>query len=492
MDPARLEGFEPDDPTLYREMLMTLLESINSSILLISADLRIVHANRNFLLRSRKARNEVVGRSLNDVLPSAITENTDITGAVSRVIGHMRPITGQRMTYRAPGIPMRIYFYSVLPLVRQRPFNMALLLMEDVTEQVRLGEEIRMVERHLAGVVESATDVILSTDPDGLILTWNTAAERLTNRPLAEIRGRSLLELAVPHKRDTLAGLFTRVKNGNVSITGEWDLLTGSGQATPISWVLSPMKDQHGKFAGVVAIGRDLTDQRKLEAQLLQSQKLAALGVMAGGIAHEIRNPLAICSSAAQFLESSDIDAAFREQCIEKILTGIQRASSIIENLLRFSRPSSDLKMARLGLMEVLSQAIELISNQAKIGKIAISLDLIERELVVYGNANLLQQMFVNLFLNALNSMPNGGRLSVRTEFKSGAAFVTIQDTGCGISKEDMANIFDPFFTVSHQGKGSGLGLSICYTIVKQHLGNIEAQSIVGEGSVFTVTLPIL
>jgi len=243
---------------------------------------------------------------------------------------------------------------------------------------------------------------------------------------------------------------------------------------------------------GIVAVGRDLTEQRKIEAQLLQSQKLASLGVMAGGIAHEIRNPLAVCNSAAQFLMEDDLDPDFQKECAAKIRAGIQRASIIIENLLRFARPSAgDINMTKVNIISLLEETLTLISNQAKIQKIIIQTEFPQNPLLVNGFASLLQQMFMNLFLNAINAMPDGGSLNINVANPNTQVAISVADTGCGIPKPDIDNIFDPFFTKTSVGKGTGLGLSICYSIVKQHFGTIEVDSVEGKGSNFTVRLPL-
>jgi PAS domain S-box-containing protein len=396
------------------------------------------------------------------------------------------------MTYRAPGIPIRIYYYSILPFAWRGEVENVVLLMDDVTEQVRLSEEVRRVERHLASVVESARDIVLSTGSEGNIVTWNTAAERLTGYASWEVKGCSFFERCAAGKADDLERVFDDLRAADSSQTGEWDILTKTGQTIPISWIFSPLKDEGAKSVGVVAVGRDLSEHRKLEMQLLQSQKLAALGVMAGGIAHEIRNPLAVCSSAAQFLKNPDARPQLREECIDRILGGIHKASSIIENLLRFARPSSTTEMTQLDLLDVVRDALALVSNQAKIAQISVSVDFPDQKIAVHGNANLLQQMFLNLVLNAVNSMPDGGRLLISAKRTENGAEVDIADTGCGISQEHIEKIFDPFFTLSPVGKGTGLGLSICYSIVKQHLGNLEVQSAVGSGTIFKVQLPVL
>ena len=159
----------------YRTLYEMLLEAIPSSVLLIDRDLRIVSVNRNFLEKNRRSLAETIDRRLDQVFPAIIFEQMDFPGRIRQVFEHNSRIKGERMTYRAPGIPLRIYYYSILPFSWQGEVELAMLLMEDVTEQVRLSEEVQRVERHLASVVESAQDIVLSTDMQGKILTWNTA-----------------------------------------------------------------------------------------------------------------------------------------------------------------------------------------------------------------------------------------------------------------------------------------------------------------------------
>jgi len=486
------ENLGRSDPNRYKEMLRMFLESVPSSVLLVSREMKVVLANRNFVTKSLRSHQDVIGEKLEKVLPAAIIEHIDIANRVREVFTSSIPVKGERLTYRAPGIPIRTYYYTILPFEWQGTVENVLLLMEDVTEQVRLSEEVRRVERHLASVVESARDVVLSTDSHGTILTWNTAAERLTGFSSAEVRGKTLLGVLMVEESKGLKEVLERLQSAKSPQTGEWELITKAGKTIPISWSFSPMKDEMGRPVGIVAVGRDLSEHRELELRLLQSQKLASLGVMAGGIAHEIRNPLAVCSSAAQFLNDPGIDPKFRQDCIERIEKGINKASSIIENLLRFARPSSTTEMKSTDLIRVIRDSLQLVSNQANILKIAVSTDFNNQDIVVYGNPNLLQQMFLNLFLNACNAMPAGGTLSITARRSSHGAQVAIQDTGCGISQKNLEKIFDPFFTLSPVGKGTGLGLSICYSIVQQHLGTLDVQSIEGKGTIVTVQFPVL
>jgi PAS domain S-box-containing protein len=476
----------------YQQLYDMLLDAIPSSVLLIDRDLRIVSVNQNFLEKNRRTLPNTIGHRLDEVFPAIIIDQMDFPGRIRQVFEKNFRIKGERMTYRAPGIPLRIYYYSILPFSWKGMVELAMLLMDDVTEQVRLSEEVRRVERHLASVVESAQDIVLSTDMEGQILTWNTAAERLSGFTLYAVRGHNFFDFCAGDNQGEMEQVFANLQAGKEAHMVEWDLKNRDGGRIPVSWIFSPMKDHLGQTAGIVAVGRDLTERRKFEAQLLQSQKLAALGVMAGGIAHEIRNPLAVCGSAAQFIMEEDVTPEFRRECAQKIHTGIQRASMIIENLLRFARPSAKTDFKEIDLTSLLEETLSLVTNLARIHKIELRPQLPPEPILISGMEGLLQQAFMNLFLNAIKAMPDGGVLSIPVGRRDREAWVSIRDTGHGITSENLNNIFDPFYTTAPAGMGSGLGLSICYSIIKQHFGTITVESEEGKGSTFTVRLPLL
>lgn len=469
-----------------------LLEAIPSSILLIDHNLRVISANRNFLEKSRRSAEGIIGRPLGEIIPAVILDNVDIIGRIQQVFESNQPTNGERLTYRVPGLPMRYYYYRILPFAHQGAVHTVMLLMEDVTEQVRLSEEVHRVERHLSSVVESASDIVLSLNMKGKILTWNTAAEKVSGFSFREIQGEHFAKYCAPDFRSEVGRTLQKLKGSKGFSMAEWDLLTKRGSKVSVSWVFSPMKDALSNVVGVVAVGRDLTERRKFEMQILQSQKLAALGVMAGGIAHEIRNPLAVCSSAAQFLMEDDMEPAFRQECAEKIYKGIRKASEIIENLLRFARPSEKADVELVDLVTMLRETLALVANQARIQKVATKTSFPQGPVLVSGVKSLLQQVFMNLFLNAINAMPSGGVLNISVESQEREVRVAVSDTGKGISSEDMDKIFDPFYTTSPVGQGTGLGLSVSYSIVKQHFGSIEIESREGKGSTFWVRLPVI
>jgi len=473
---------------LYR----MLMDTIPSSVLLLDEDLRVVLANRNFLEKSRRTISATAGKRLAEVFPEVILAEMGLEQQIRNVIASSHAMQGQRLTYRAPGVPIRVYYCSVVPVRWAGQVDHVLLLMDDVTEQARLGEEIRRMERHLASVVESASDIVISTDTEGNILTWNKAAQRATGYSLEELKGHPFFDYCDQTGAANVGRLLSKGAAGGSSGRIESNLKTKDGRCRPVAWVFSQMTDDAARTVGFVVVGRDLTEQRKFELQILESQKLAALGVMARGIAHEIRTPLAVSSSAAQFLTEDDLTPEFRRECAEKVHSGIRKASTIIDNLLRFAHPSADKSKTPLDLMHVMTEALALVDNQAKVQNVEIRTNFPLEPCQVLGVPGLLEQVFINLLLNAMNAMPDGGAVDIRAEQSNGEVLVRVADTGAGISREDLDKIFDPFFTRAPLGKGTGLGLSICHSIVDQHGGSIGVESQSEKGSTFTVRLPSL
>lgn len=476
----------------YEKLYHMLLRNIPFSLILIDPALRVASANRNFIEKARRTEGNTIGVRIREVFPDAILEFTQLEAKIRSVFDTGLPLPGAQMTYRAPGIPIRIYYYTVIPIKSGSVVEHAMLVMDDITEKVQLSEKARMAERHLASVVESANDLVISTDAEGRITSWNPAAERISGYRIGEVRGQLLAELCETAQRNDMAAIIRQLANGGAVAFRELNLMASSGGPIPVDWSFSSIRDDSGKVSGVVAVGRDLSERRALEQHLYQSEKLAALGVMAGGIAHELRNPLSVSFSAAQFLQEPLDDPVFQQECVRKIIEGIQRASMIIENLLRFARPSSNNQTESLNLVTLVHETLSVLTPQAKLQKINVVEDYEEPFVPITGNANLLQQVVMNLILNAYQAMSAGSEVRVSVRREADAAMVRVRDKGCGISPSHLGRIFDPFFTTWPVGKGTGLGLSICHTIVRQHGGAIAVESSVeGQGSTFIVRLPL-
>jgi PAS domain S-box-containing protein len=486
---SRLFASASSEGKRFELLYRSLLDAMPSSVLLLDEDLRVVSANRNFLEKSRQTAEQTTGRRLTEVFPEVIVAEMKLEEQFRDVFRDNRATQGQRLTYRAPGVPIRVYYYSLVPVSWGVRVDHVLLLMDDVTGQMRMGEEIRQMERHLARVVESASDIVLSTDTKGSILTWNLAAQRASGYSFEEVKGGALFDYC---EDAGVRNFFSRAASPESSCMTEGNLKTKDGKHRSVSWVLSQMTNDEGQTVGFVIVGRDLTERRKLEMQIQESQKLASLGVMARGIAHEIRTPLTIASSAAQFLAEENLPPEFHRECAGKVYSGIRKAGAIIENLLRFAHPTTNTTQTPVDLAGVVKGALSMVKHQAKVQNIEVQTDLPPGPCPVLGVAGLLEQVFMNLFLNAMHAMPDGGTLTVSAERCGGDLLVRVADTGTGISPEDLDKIFDPFYTKAPPGKGTGLGLSICYSIVDRHKGSIGVESQGGKGSTFTVKLPLL
>jgi len=475
-----------------------IVESIPTSLVVIDRALRIVSVNRNFLEKTRREEQATLSRKVEEVFPQVLLKYTRLDEKVQEIFRTGKPVEGGKFVYRAPSLPTRTYYYRLIPLsLSPRPGEVeggvenVMLLMDDITEREKLGEEVRRAERHLASVVDSAYDLVASMDAETRILTWNRAAERTSGFRPEVVKGQYLPSLCVEEDQQKMKSWLTQLTRGQFAKKSiEINLRTKGGEEVPISWVGSRMLDDEHRTVGLVAVGRDLTERKRLEAQLIQSAKLTSLGVMAGGIAHEIRNPLAISSAAAQLLLERPEDEELREGAVKRIHSGIQRASYIIENLLKFARPPEE-RMVSMDIDEALEETLSLLANQLKVQRVELRKDFAPDLPQVVGNKSLLQQVFSNMILNACNAMPEGGTLTVATLATKAGVEIRFADTGVGVPPEHLVAIFDPFFTTMPVGKGTGLGLSISYSIIQQHQGTIEVESQEGQGSTFIVRLPV-
>jgi signal transduction histidine kinase len=230
----------------------------------------------------------------------------------------------------------------------------------------------------------------------------------------------------------------------------------------------------------------------RLEEQLQISEKMASIGLLAAGVAHEVNTPLTGISSFTQMLLEGADPADPKTALLEKIERQTFRAAKIVNGLLNLSRPgSTSSERIEVDLNAVITDVFSLLEHQFEVARIKIRKELAADGLPVQGNEHQLQQVFLNLFLNARDAMPRGGWLSVATRAAGSGAVVEISDTGSGIPSDQLARIYDPFFTTKAIGRGTGLGLSITYGIVREHDGTIHCDSAVGQGTRFTLKLPL-
>lgn len=474
----------------HKSFFHAVMATIPSSILIFDERLAVLTASHNFLEKSRTSLTLIMGRRLHEIFPAAF-QDTALDQQIREVIVTGKTLHRQRMTYRAPGVPLRIYSYSICPLRLEGGSGGAILVMDDVTDLLRLGEEVRRMQMHLASVVESAGDLIISTDPNGAIMTWNTATEKATGYTQTEVCGSLLTNQIEEQLKFEVEACFQRIEQTEDRRSVEWPMRCRDGESIPVSWHLSRMTGHNGEITGVVIVGRNLVEQRAIEAQMHQSEKLAALGLVIGGIAHEIRNPLGVSSAAAQLMKHRMKSPALLEECVGKVIGGIDRASLIVESLLRFARPGPIKETTRVNVHDALKNALMFVSGEAAAGTtIDWQLPVMPDSLYAEGVQNLLELVLINLMLNAFQAMPNGGRLTIKFRLDTTEVVIEIGDTGPGISEAHVSKIFDPFFTMRADSRRSGLGLSVCHSIVRQHGGSVTVRTSPRNGTTFTVSLP--
>jgi len=349
-------------------------------------------------------------------------------------------------------------------------------------------EESRNMYFAIFQTTGTATAVV---EEDGMLSLINTEFERLCGYPREKVEGKKTnLEFVAETDRQRIIDYhqMRRTNRQNVPRNYEFKFIDRYGN---VKDVLATIDMIQGTTKDVSSL-LDVTEHKKLEGQLMQAAKMNSLAVMAGGIAHQLRNPLSVISATAQLLGEQSEHKQLRNQCIKKINTTVRRASLVIENMLNFARPQHG-NMAEVNVHTALKGTLDLIAYHMTSKNIRLQKDFAADLPSVYGNKELLQQVFANLILNACNAMPDGGKLKVSTRaIQPDQVEIRFEDAGHGISPSDMPFIFDPFFTTMPAGEGTGLGLSISYSIVQKHQGTIDVKSQPGQGTTAIVQLPAM
>jgi len=361
-------------------------------------------------------------------------------------------------------------------------------------------EEYERLKEFSENIVESINVGILAADLNDRVESWNTQIERLTGIPRDAAVGRRLADLfptELCEKFDQVRGQTAVHNIYRFVLQGPAGLSNGNGNgnghgsgAHTLNLAIAPLvaKDLHQ--IGRLIIFDDITDRDELERQLVQADKLSSIGLLAAGVAHEVNTPLAVISTYAQILAKQISDDEQKSKLLDKIAKQTFRASEIVNSLLSFSRTSTT-EFIELDVSKVIQETLNLVEHQLRKSAIEVKLDSQAGLPLVKGNAGKLQQVFLNLFLNARDAMEAGGTLAIRIWSEDGFARIDVADSGQGIPPENLARIYDPFFTTKAARKGTGLGLSVTYGIVREHGGTIEVESRWGAGSRFRVELPL-
>jgi two-component system NtrC family sensor kinase len=358
-------------------------------------------------------------------------------------------------------------------------------LEEKISEYERLKE-------FNENIVESINVGILAVDLQERIESWNAQMEVMYALPRAQAIGQNLAKVFPSAFMDE----FQRVKNDpGVHNLYKFRLETNAGEARMANIAIAPLVSRNFETVGRIILVDDITGRLELEGQLMQAEKLSSIGLLAAGVAHEVNTPLAVISSYAQMLSKQVRGDERLAPLLEKITQQTFRASEIVNGLLNFSRTSGT-EFRELDLNHVIRDTLTLLEHQFKTARVQLDMALEPDLPPILGNPGKLQQVFLNLFLNAKDAMNGGGTLRVAT-IVNGHVAVAISDSGSGIAPEHMQRIYDPFFTTKSapkegQRRGTGLGLAVTYGIIQEHAGKIHVESQVGNGTTFHLEFPLL
>jgi two-component system, NtrC family, sensor kinase len=355
------------------------------------------------------------------------------------------------------------------------------------------AEEFAALKEHSENTIESLEAGILVLDLEGRVVRWNRALERLYGLGRAEAMGREFVALFPVELSKTLESTmgdrwWARAQTSGISRLNLGNL---SGEEKVVKLQVAPFVGSEEEPKGTIVIFEDVTLRVELETRLQLKEKMASLGLLAAGVAHEVNTPLTGISSFTQMLLDQTGDDDPRSGLLAKIEKQTERASKIVNNLLNFARQGRA-TFVPVRINDVVRDVLSLLEHQLTRSRVKVRLELSDDVPELLGDENKLQQVFLNLILNAQDAMPSGGWLTIRTRSSDDEITASVSDTGTGIGQEDIKRIYDPFFSTKRAGaSGTGLGLSITYGIIQEHSGHINVESSLGQGTSFQIRLPV-
>ncbi|MCU1264100.1 MAG: domain S-box [Acidobacteria bacterium] len=360
-------------------------------------------------------------------------------------------------------------------------------------EQEERASELKLLKEFNESIVDSINVGLMAVDLEGRVTHSNSALEQILEIGRDVAMGKHVEELFAEDFADTLQQVLGKEGWRLQQLRNIYKLHTATrnGRSLVLNISLAPLQGDALVQSGALVVLEDVTGRIRLEEQLQQREKLSSIGLLAAGVAHEVNTPLTGVSSYTQMLLGMLPETDPKHALLQKIGRQADRAVNIVNNLLNFSRTGGATEFIELDVNRVLDDTIQLIEPQLRRNQIEISRSYEANAPSVIGNAGKLQQVFTNLLLNARDAIPDGGRITLKTTSnRDDSLVVEVSDNGIGIAPENVAKIYDPFYTTKGVGRGTGLGLAVSYGIVQEHSGHISVESAPGRGTTFRIALP--
>src|SRR5712675_1430642 len=468
-----------------------LFESLQEGIYIVTPDDRLVDVNPALArMLGYESKEELLSRSFADLLP-----DEEQRRALRQEVDSQPMVTGREITLtRKDGRPL--VCLNSAGAVRDTNgrvvrYHGALM---DITERREMERRLYQQQEFARRLIDSFPDLIFVVDSGGHYTFVSPRVKDILGYEPEETQnlefgGRTHLE-----DRPALLALFAEMVGGRQTFASlEVRVRNKQGEWRRLRCHFSPLFTETGKIEGVVISGRDVTELKRLEEQLIQAEKLAAMGQMLAGVAHELNNPLTAILGVTELLRDGEGVQENTKRQLELTHRQARRAARIVQNLLEFSRPAAPQKKA-LDVNTLIERTLQLQDHSLRRNNVHVDFQPQPGLPPVIGDANQLIQIFLNLISNAEQAIREArpsGRIQIRLGRSGNRVSATVQDDGIGIPPDVLPKLFDPFFTTKRPGGGTGLGLSICMSIVREHGGNIEASSLPAGGAAFTVYLPV-
>ena len=484
---TRLERLVAED----RSRLQEILDTLPDVVMVLDPEMRVVRVNRRFEHVAGMRREEAYGQLCHDVFckDDRLLKRPETGCPFLQVMETKAPVTLVNQTQRAGG-KTGWYQVTAMPVFNESGDIVRIVeSSREITEQVLLKRETEESARRFRQILSAVHGCITIKDTLGRFVVVNPRAEHLyglkqrdmLGLTAAEVLPAEVAEVIETHDREALAGGGHHVAEENLRLRGKERVLIAER---------FPLVDFHGQVTGLCCVARDDTRQRQMQKELLMSERLAAVGKLAAGVAHELNNPLTgILTFAEDLLLESEEGDPFRED-YELILNETMRCRRIVRDLLDFSRQKAPVR-ERTDLNQVIRRTVTMVERQASFHDVKFELDLLEGLPPVQIDPSQIQQAILNLVINARDAMDSVGRISITSRNAEGGGHVLIDvtDTGRGIAEEQVQEIFEPFFTTKGD-QGNGLGLPAVLSIVQAHGGEVEVDSEVGVGTAFQLSFP--
>lgn len=475
------------------DFLKTTINFSDIGLFIVDTNLRIVYWGEGMNRLYNIEESEVLEQTLLEKFPSL--EKEGVYQKIIEAIEKNKSSDLVAIAHKTWRKGKRTIDFKISPLLDADKNTIGVnVLVHDVTQREKEKRALVQYERFISNILEDAAEAIFVLDKNNCVTLWNKHAAKMYGYKAEEIIGKPI-SLIVPenHKsQEEIERINRLVKEKGFMRDYEAERVTRDGRKLLLKITRTAIKNEKGEYLGSSVIARDITETRRLEQQLIQSEKLSAVGQLAAGIAHEVGSPLTAISSLAQLLYDQSKDASTQDK-LKLIREQIDRIARIVRELVNFSKPITT-TIGNVSVNTVIEEAKQIVKYDKRLKFNKITTELFPALPAIKISFDQLLQVLVNILLNAGDAMEGqkNGIITINSRLVGEKIIITIMDNGVGIEAENLDKIFEPFFTTKKPGKGTGLGLWVCYNIVKGFSGDMLVESEPGKGTAFHIVLPIL